>query len=84
MPVTKKNFASFWQGSVQPEMGKLYSDTWMTVRHVIAGTNFRAEMETRRHDMEIQIRKLLDNDIEQMGIPKWPIWEKEPSRFDGG
>ncbi len=32
--------------------------------------------------MEIKIEKLSDSDIEKQGIKKWPVWEKEPSRFD--
>jgi uncharacterized protein len=32
--------------------------------------------------MEIKIQKLSEEEIGSMGIRKWPIWEKEPSRFD--
>ena len=32
--------------------------------------------------MEIIIKKLSDKELEKMGVPKWPIWEKEVSSFD--
>jgi len=32
--------------------------------------------------MEIQIRKLNDNEIRERGILSWPVWEKEVSVFD--
>jgi uncharacterized cupin superfamily protein len=32
--------------------------------------------------MKIQVEKLQDEQLEQMGVSSWPIWEKEISRFD--
>ena len=32
--------------------------------------------------MKIIIEKLSEKEIEKRGISKWPIWEKEISRFD--
>ncbi len=32
--------------------------------------------------MEIKVQKLSEEEIARQGIRKWPIWQKEPSRFD--
>jgi uncharacterized cupin superfamily protein len=32
--------------------------------------------------MEIKVQRLSEDEIAQRGIRKWPIWQKEPSRFD--
>jgi len=32
--------------------------------------------------MTIEIRKPLDNELENSGILNWPVWECEPSTFD--
>ncbi|MBU2504237.1 MAG: DUF861 domain-containing protein, partial [Candidatus Omnitrophica bacterium] len=32
--------------------------------------------------MEIEVKKLSNSEIKEMGINSWPIWEKEISRFD--
>ena len=32
--------------------------------------------------MKIEIKKLNNDEIEQMGIKHWPIWTKEVSEFD--
>ena len=32
--------------------------------------------------MRIEIRKLNDTEVKKRGIEKWPIWEKEVSKFD--
>ncbi len=32
--------------------------------------------------MEIKVQKLTQKELEKMGVLKWPIWEKEVSRFD--
>jgi len=32
--------------------------------------------------MKIEIQKLTDGDLENIGVASWPIWEKEVSRFD--
>lgn len=32
--------------------------------------------------MKIEVKKLNDDEIEQMGIRTWPIWTKEISTFD--
>lgn len=32
--------------------------------------------------MGIEVRKLSDSEIKEMGIGSWPIWEKEVSVFD--
>jgi len=31
---------------------------------------------------EIEVRKLSDGELEEMGVNGWPIWECDPSRFD--
>ncbi len=31
---------------------------------------------------DIKVEKLNDEEIEQRGIPGWPIWTKDVSRFD--
>ena len=38
---------------------------------------FKKEM-----NMDVEIKKLTQGEIEQRGITQWPIWEKEPSEFD--
>ncbi len=32
--------------------------------------------------MDVEVKKLNDKEIEEMGIKSWPIWEKEVSQFD--
>jgi len=32
--------------------------------------------------LKIDIKKPTDKDLEKKGVPSWPIWEKEISRFD--
>lgn len=32
--------------------------------------------------MKIEIKKLSDNEINDLGIKSWPIWTKEISQFD--
>lgn len=32
--------------------------------------------------MNIQIRKISDQEIEKLGIKNWPVWSKEVSEFD--
>ena len=32
--------------------------------------------------LEVKIEKLSKEELEKRGIFSWPIWEKEPSRFD--
>jgi len=32
--------------------------------------------------MSVKIEKLSDDQINQMGIKKWPVWTKEVSKFD--
>jgi len=32
--------------------------------------------------MSVEIKKLSQEEIEQRGIPQWPVWEKEPGEFD--
>ena len=32
--------------------------------------------------MEIKIQKLSEAEIEKMGIRQWPVWEKDPSKFE--
>lgn len=32
--------------------------------------------------MDIKNKKLTEDEIANLGIREWPIWEKEPSRFD--
>ncbi len=32
--------------------------------------------------MDIEIKNLTPSEIQKMGIPNWPIWEKEVSNFD--
>jgi len=32
--------------------------------------------------MEIKVRKPTEGELDNMGIRKWPIWEKEESSFD--
>jgi len=32
--------------------------------------------------VDIEIRKLSEEEIENRGIRDWPVWEKEVSRFD--
>ncbi|MEW6516027.1 MAG: cupin domain-containing protein [candidate division FCPU426 bacterium] len=32
--------------------------------------------------MEIIVKRLSEEEIAKMGIRQWPIWEKEPSRFE--
>lgn len=32
--------------------------------------------------MEIKVEKLSEEEINSRGIKKWPIWTKEPSKFD--
>ncbi len=32
--------------------------------------------------MDIQIKKPTPEELEQIGVTSWPIWEKEVSRFD--
>lgn len=32
--------------------------------------------------MEVTIKKLSDDEINKLGIKKWPIWTKEVSEFD--
>jgi uncharacterized cupin superfamily protein len=31
--------------------------------------------------MDIEVKKLSNNELQDKGIPDWPIWEKEVSRF---
>ncbi len=31
---------------------------------------------------DIKLERLTEEDIERQGIRNWPIWTKEPSRFD--
>jgi len=32
--------------------------------------------------MEIKIRKLTGDEEKKLGVRQWPVWAKEPSRFD--
>lgn len=32
--------------------------------------------------MEIKVQRLTPEQIKKIGIPSWPIWEKEVSQFD--
>jgi uncharacterized cupin superfamily protein len=32
--------------------------------------------------MEIKVQKLSQEELKKMGVFSWPIWQKEPSRFD--
>ncbi len=32
--------------------------------------------------MDVEVKKLTDNEVKEMGIESWPIWEKEVSEFD--
>lgn len=32
--------------------------------------------------MDVEVKKLDENEIQEMGIKSWPIWEKEVSEFD--
>lgn len=32
--------------------------------------------------MDIEIKKPTPEDLEQLGVKSWPVWEKEISRFD--
>ncbi len=32
--------------------------------------------------MDVEVKKLNEKEIEEMGIKSWPIWEKEISEFD--
>ena len=32
--------------------------------------------------MAIEIKKLDESDLNEIGVKSWPIWEKEVSRFD--
>jgi len=31
---------------------------------------------------EIRVEKLSKDELDRMGVPSWPVWEKEVSRFD--
>ncbi len=31
---------------------------------------------------EVKIQKLSKEELEEMGVFSWPVWEKEPSEFD--
>ena len=32
--------------------------------------------------MDIEVRKPSEQELERLGVKKWPIWEKEESSFD--
>lgn len=32
--------------------------------------------------MKIEVKKMSENDLKDMGVFSWPIWEKEESQFD--
>ena len=32
--------------------------------------------------MKVKIMKLSENEVQEKGIKKWPVWEKEISRFN--
>jgi len=38
-------------------------------------------MKRKEPDMEIEVRKPTEEDLETKGVSSWPIWEKEISRF---
>ncbi len=32
--------------------------------------------------MKIEIKQLTEQQLQEMGVFNWPVWEKEPSEFD--